>query len=252
MKIYFNIMDYFFGWRIPKLKYLLTLLYFPFLIIICICNLSMYKDSQPTVLWLTILIYSIFAPTLMIPSYFFLKNRNLFILLKTVKYLDDSNLNFINKPSFFVQSFEIRFQEVKKNLENVYEFITNTTNCQHNGTNYKPNKKIIKSTRERVKKFYDNEARNYFDILECDFNKFLEIISQESILTEENKIHLYEELKNDEIAKMISQLNNITNIHKSRIALLFNKLNKKTGIYEPLKWNSIKSSESQRIKLFKS
>lgn len=252
MKIYFSIMDYFFGWRIPKLKYLLTLLYFPFLIIICICNLSMYKDSQPTVLWLTILIYSIFAPALMIPSYFFLKNRNLFILLKTVKYLDDSNLNFINKPSFFLQSFEIRFQEVKKNLENVYELMVSKKNHHQHTSFYKPNKKITESKKLKLAQFFNLEARKYFDILDNDFNMFFNLISKEMILDQNMRINIFEELKNDEIAKMISQLSNITNIHKSRIALLFNKLNKKTGIYEPLKWNSIKSSESQRIKLFKS
>lgn len=252
MKIYFNIMDYFFGWRMPKLKYLLTLLYFPFLIIICFCNLSMYKDSQPTILWLTILIYSIFAPALMIPSYFFLKNRNLFILLKTSKYLDGSNLNFINKPSFFVQSFEIRFQEVKKNLENVYELLVSKKNHQQHTSFYKPNKKISEGKKLKLAQFFNLEARKYFDILDNDFNNFLKLISEKQILLEENKIHIYEDLKNTEISELISDLNKITGIYKCRLALLFNKVDKGKKIFLPLNWNSIKSYDSQCIKVTKS
>ena len=106
--------------------------------------------------------------------------------------------------------------------------------------------------KEKVKLFYDKDAKNYFDILQYDFQFFFVLISTKKIITKESSfIVINEELRNSEIANLISVLNKITNIDKKQIALLFKKLNRETKLVERLNWNSIKSSESQRLKIFK-
>ena len=88
--------------------------------------------------------------------------------------------------------------------------------------------------------------------MQYDFQFFFVLISTKKIITKESSfIVINEELRNSEIANLISVLNKITNIDKKQIALLFKKLNRETKLVERLNWNSIKSSESQRLKIFK-
>ena len=75
MKTYFDTLDFLFSLRIPKLKYTLPLLYFPILIgVLVYSSYSIYGNIQ-LLQKIIICIYLVFSPMLIIPSYYFLKNK---------------------------------------------------------------------------------------------------------------------------------------------------------------------------------
>ena len=91
---------------------------------------------------------------------------------------------------------------------------------------YKPNRKISKVAKEKLQEFYNDEAKSYFDICEYNFEYVFNLISGEKEISNESAIKIFSDLKNNEIAKLISSLNSITQINKNQISLIFRKYNK--------------------------
>ena len=252
MKTYFDTLDFLFSLRIPKLKYTLALLYFPILIgVLVYSSYSIYGNIQ-LLQKIIICIYLVFSPMLIIPSYYFLKNKNFFIFRKFQQIINSCSSNFTLIEESFDGGINLSFHNCEKFIANVFILKKKEENIVSDKIIYKPNRKISKVAKEKLQEFYNDEAKSYFDICEYNFEYVFNLISGEKEISNEIAIKIFSDLKNNEIAKLISSLNSITQINKNQISLIFRKYNKKSGIVEFLKWNSIKSSHCQRSKLFRS
>ena len=185
-------------------------------------------------------------------SYYFLKNKNFFIFRKFQQIINLCSSNFTLIEESFDGGINLSFHNCEKFIANVFILKKKEENIVSDKIIYKPNRKISKVAKEKLQEFYNDEAKSYFDICEYNFEYVFNLISGEKEISNEIAIKIFSDLKNNEIAKLISSLNSITQINKNQISLIFRKYNKKSGIVEFLKWNSIKSSHCQRSKLFRS
>lgn len=256
---YFNAIDYLQALKMRKcrkLQYFLSLLYFPFIIttfIICISNSQDYLWSTSNLFILSLLLVS--APILMVPSFYFIQGKN-FILYRLIsKQISKSDGSFKPFSTFLENEVSIPYVTNRKICGDFIKVLLKSKTGNNNVPDkiiYKPKKIITKYSKAKLEKFYNEKARNYFEIMDYSLQNFISLLSGTKEITFENSIELFNDCTNIELAAMVTELHRSTGITKKQISLLFKKKSKRNKEMKFLNYDSVKSSDSQQNKILKS
>lgn len=139
---------------------------------------------------------------------------------------------------FIIYQMLIQFYYYNKGIDfnkNVQDFL-----------DYKPNKKtnlkFDESTLKKIKNFESNKATYFYEQLDYNLTDTLEKLKRNKFIENIDEIYLKQGLNNEEIEKLLNELNNITGIPKTKLSVIFIR-SFKNG-YKKINTNSINSSKS--------
>jgi len=257
IRLYFDCIDSFLGFRIPKLKYIFYFFYFPLFILLFLL-IPNYTSEERIISVFFISAFILLSPMLMIPSWYFILDKNIFVYIKFIKILDFSKIKYSNvfylydirnrlvenRPQRKIEKFclDIRYLPTLKNKRTI-DKCTNP---------FFGKKKFSVKVKNALRIFLSKVATEYFEQADYDINYFEMLFFKSEIIEFNSKIKLFEGLKSIEMYILINELKRITSFDHRDLSLFFVKYSKKYDSYFNLNWSAIKSYYCQKKNFFRS
>lgn len=252
---YFELIDKISSYNPKKLTPYLVLLYFPTIISVFVYT-SVQNDNLGNLNSIVVLVVLLglifFSPMLMIPSWYKIRNKDFFAFKQLYNDLKSTSIeSFSFNRENLDKTIEYAEKDVKHSkLLHLYSYLFRAK-CESKDL-FVPNKKIAKVKEQKLHEFYKIEAGKYFETMDYKFEYFLDLLKEKKEIGLDEKIRLYDTLENHKIKKLLSDLKAISGINEVQLAKLFSSFDKRTKKYVSLNFNSIKSSNSQRVDRLKS
>lgn len=115
---------------------------------------------------------------------------------------------------------------------------------------YKPNKKVNlkfdESTLKKINDFESNKATYFYEQFDYNLTEILEKLKRNKFIENVDEIYLKQGLNNEEIEKLLNELNNITGIPMTKLSIIFIR-SFKNG-YRKINVKSISTTKSLKKK----
>lgn len=141
----------------------------------------------------------------------------IFFLISLIYRYGYFGLLFLLPILLIVSEMLIQFYYFNKGInfnKNVQDFLE-----------YKPNKnanfKFDESTLKKLNDFESNKATFYYEQFDYNLTEILEKLKRNKFIENADEIYLKQGLNNEEIEKLLNELNNITGIPMTKLSIIF-------------------------------
>ena len=249
-KFYFDCIDSVFGFRVPKLKYVFSFFYFPLFILLFLVTPN-HTEEEKIISGLFISVFILLSPMMMVPSWYFVLDKNIFIYIKFVRILNFSKIRYSdvfflfdirngldeNRYQKWIEKFcvDIRYIPALRN-KRIIDKCTNPLFGK---------KKFSVKVKNALRIFLSKDATEFFEQADYDVDYIEKLFFKHEHINFNSKIKLFEGKQSVEIYYLINVLKAITSIDHKYLSLFFVKYKKKYDSYFDLNWSAIKSYKSQ-------